>query len=323
MPIPQLTETQIQSARDIDLLSYLQTHAPHSIRKSGANEYCLVEHDSFKISNGFFNWFSRGVGGRGALDYLIKVEGMKFVDAVQHLTGVGVSPVTFINPAALPRASPPKPKRPLVLPERNRNNDRAYAYLRGRGIGKDLINRCIAGGLLYESAKAHRCVFVGKDGDGVAKFACERGTRDDWKKDVAGSDKRFSFHLPPSSDFGHKNLAVFESAIDVLAHHEIHRLEQSGKDGYRLSLGGTSPLALTGFLERNPQIRNVALCLDNDEAGINATAKIIEALGNNKHQVKITARPPPYGKDYADSLMAIRQQHNIQPPTRQHAGIAI
>ena len=321
MPIPQLTDTQIQSARDVDLLSYLQAHTPHSIRKSGVNEYCLVEHDSFKISNGFFNWFSRGVGGRGALDYLVKVEGMKFVDAVQHLTG-GIAPSYQRTVLPQPRASPIKQRRPFVLPERNRNNDRAYAYLRGRGIGKEIINRCIADGLLYESAKTHRCVFVGKDGDSVAKFACERGTRDDWKKDVVGSDKRFSFHLPPSTDFGHKNLAVFESAIDVLAHHEIHRMEQSGKDGYRLSLGGTSPLALASFLERNPQIKNVTLCLDNDEAGINATAKIIESLGRNKHEVKITVRPPPHGKDYADSLAAIQQQ-NIQQPTRQRAGILI
>ena len=74
--IPQLTEAQIQTARDIDLLSYLQTHAPHSIRKSGPNEYCLKAHDSLKISNGKWHWFSQGFGGHSALDYLIKVEGM-------------------------------------------------------------------------------------------------------------------------------------------------------------------------------------------------------------------------------------------------------
>ena len=272
--ILKLTESQIQAAREVDLLDYLQAHAPHSIRKSGANEYCLKAHDSLKISNGMFNWFSRGIGGRGALDFLIKVEGMGFVEAVETLTGKAAPAYQRIVTAE-PRASPPK--RPFKLPEPNRNNDRVYAYLRGRGVGKELINRCFVDGLIYESARTHRCVFVGKDGD-APKFACERGTRDDWKKDVVSSDKRFSFHLPPHGLPGQSNLAAFESAIDSLAHHELY----PDWDGYRLALSGTSSIALMSFLERNPQIENLMLCLDNDEAGINAANRIIEALGTHR-----------------------------------------
>ena len=62
--------------------------------------------------------------------------------------------------AAQPRASPFK------LPEPNRNNDHVYAYLRGCGISGKIIHHCIENGLLYESARDHRCVFVGKDGGG-------------------------------------------------------------------------------------------------------------------------------------------------------------
>ena len=319
--IPRLTESQIEQAREVDLLSYLQTHAPHSIRKSGANEYCLVAHDSFKMSNGKWFWHSRGFGGASALDFLIKVEGMGFVGAVESLTG-RTAPI--YQRAVLPQSRASPPKRSFVLPDVNRNNDRVYAYLRGRGIGKEIIHRCIADGLLYESTRTHRCVFVGKDENGVAKFACERGTRDQWKKDVTGSDKRFSFHLPPL-DTRRDSLAVFEGAVDVLAHVEVCRLKESSWDGYRLSLGGTSPLALTSFLERHPQIKNLILCLDNDEAGIRATGRIIETLGREKglQPLKISVCPPTVGKDYGDVLIGLQQQ-NSSKSTRQHqAGILI
>ena len=311
----RLTDEQIQQARSVDLLSYLQTYAPHSIRRSGLNEYCLREHDSFKISNGLWHWWSRGVGGVGALDFLIKVEGMGFVDAVEHLTG------RSITLPAPQKASPPKtraPPKPFKLPEPNRNADCVYAYLRGRGIGKELIYRCLREGLLYESSRTHRCVFVGKDGD-VPRFACERGTRDDWKKDVAGSDKRFSFHLPPSGG-GRNELAVFEGPVDVLAHHEICRLKHASWDGYRLSLGGTSPLALTSFLERHPQITKLYLCLDNDEPGHIATKRIIEELSGDERfsHLRIAVAQTSVGKDYGETLEKMKQL-NIQQSNRRQA----
>ena len=245
---------------------------------------------------------------------------MGFVDAVETLTE-RTAPTHQSVAIPQPRGSPPK--APFILPDANRNNDRMYAYLRGRGIGKETIHRCIADGLLYESARTHRCVFVGKDENGMAKFACERGTRDQWKKDVAGSDKRFSFHLPPLGA-RRDSLAVFEGAVDVLAHVEVCKLKQSSWDGYRLSLGGTSPLALLSFLERNPQTKKLILCLDNDVAGIQATGRIIEALGREKglQPLKISVHPPPVGKDYGDVLVGLQQQ-NISKSTRQQAGILI
>ena len=310
-----MTDEQIQQARDIDLLSYLQAHAPHSIRRSGLNEYCLREHDSLKISNGLWHWWSKGVGGRGALDFLIKVENMDFVDAVEHLTGGSIlPPLSQKTNLEKPRAPP----KLLKLPDPNRNNDRVYAYLRGRGIGKELLYRCLRAGLLYESAYTHRCVFVGKDGD-VPKFACERGTKDDWKKDVSGSDKRFSFHLPPAGN-GQNELAVYEGPVDVLAHHEICRLKHTSWDGYRLSLGGTSPIALTSFLERHPQITKLYLCLDNDEPGHIATKRIIEELSRDERfsHLRIAVAPTSVGKDYGETLEKM-QQLNIQQPNRRQA----
>ena len=50
-------------------------------------------------------------------------------------------------------------------------------------------------GLFYESRYNNEavCVFVGRDDTGTGRFACVRGIAGDLKKDISGSDKRFSF----------------------------------------------------------------------------------------------------------------------------------
>jgi len=306
--MPRLSDEQILKARDIDLLTYLQAYEPGSIRKNRAGEYYMVEHDSLKLSNG--KWFRHSTqqGGHSALDFLIKIRGVPFVDAVQSLTSGYV--FTDYKAEPLPKRPALKQSKPFALPKPNRNNDRVVAYLRGRGISKEVINKAVLAGVLFESLK-HRCVFVGKDESDVAKFACERGTVDDLKKDVAGSSKKYGFHLPPDEPNGHAGtiIAVFESPIDCLAHHTIHDIGQTGWDGYRLSLGDISSQALIGFLERHPQINNIQLCLDNDKAGQDATNCIIKELLGDKRfsHIKITVVPPPIGKDYADTLQAINQ----------------
>jgi len=314
--MPKLSEEQIRQARSVDLLAYLQAHEPGNVRKSrgNTNEYCMVEHDSLKMSNG--KWFrhSTGQGGHSALDFLIKVRGVHFVDAVQSLTG-GCAIDYKVRDAPV-HASPPKPQKTFTLPKPNRNADRVTAYLRGRGIGKDIINRCIRDGILYESVN-HRCVFVGKDENGKARFAFERGADDETKRDISGSSKRYGFSLPPKepNENGNSVLALFESPVDALADATIHDMGQTGWDGHRLSLGGVSSAALYGFLERNPRITSIRLCLDNDTAGKDATDRIIKELLNDKRyaHIRISAAPPPIGKDYADTALAITQNFISKP----------
>ena len=54
-------------------------------------------------------------------------------------------------------------------------------------------------------------------------------------------------------------MAVFEAPIDALSHATLQELEGWKWDGYRLSLGGTSHVALMAFLKRHPEIRRVNL----------------------------------------------------------------
>lgn len=73
-----VTPDVVEQARKVDLLSYLQATAPNELVRCGAEEYCTREHDSLKISHGKWYWWSRGIGGASALDYLVKGLGMDF-----------------------------------------------------------------------------------------------------------------------------------------------------------------------------------------------------------------------------------------------------
>lgn len=136
--MPKLSEEQIRQARSVDLLDYLQTHEPNNVRKTrgNTNEYYMVEHDSLKMSNG--KWFRHSTqqGGYSALDFLIKVRGIHFVDAVESLTGSYAFP-DYKDIQKTPASVSEKqvnPPKPFTLPTPNRNNGRVVAYLRGRGI---------------------------------------------------------------------------------------------------------------------------------------------------------------------------------------------
>ena len=46
---------------------------------------CIRDHQSLHISNGLWHWQSTGIGGRSALDFLIKVDNYSFLDAAMIL----------------------------------------------------------------------------------------------------------------------------------------------------------------------------------------------------------------------------------------------
>ena len=171
--MPGVTKEQIERAKEWDLLSYLQAFEPQELKKCGRTEYCTATHDSLKISNGRWNWHSRGIGGRTALDYLVKVRDMDFVSAVELLCGERGAAVPGLR-TETPVQMPPKPFR---LPEADPCGAAVASYLQGRGIDADIISRCISLGILYESRRYKNCVFVGRDLKGKARYAFLRVTR--------------------------------------------------------------------------------------------------------------------------------------------------
>lgn len=301
-----VSEEQIAAAREWDLYSYLARFEPDELVRTGRNSYRMRTHDSLKITNGMWYWWSHGIGGRTALDYLIKVQGMTFPEAVTRLAG---ETPDFSPAFPVERKAKPAEERIFALPEKNDNNRRVFAYLSGRGIDGEILRECMRTGLLYEAKEYHNCVFVGYDGE-EAKYGALRGsiTGSSFKGDVAVSDRQYCFSFPREMP-GQDTVYVFEGAIDALSYLTI--LKQAGgkwRETQCLSLGGVSgsgeetelPQALSGYLNRQPNIRRVVLCLDRDQTGLVA-AKTIKRLLGDAYEVQI--RPPQFGKDYNEQLV--------------------
>jgi len=261
----------VAQAKEMDLFTYLQRFDPDELVHVAGNEYSTKTHDSLKISNGMWIWNSRGIAGRSALDYLVKVRGMGFLDAVETILrelphapsparagGITEPPpnqrfggkrrsgeMSELLPSQRQNERyeagddvPPAfslPKQ-LQLPPAAPDNDRVIAYLTGRGIDRGIVDYCVATGRLYEGLPYHSAVFVGVDKAGLPRYAALRGTKGSFKGEASGSDKRYSFSLPAE---GNGILHLFESAVDALSFATLMKLQ--GQDWQRehlLSLAG-------------------------------------------------------------------------------------
>lgn len=306
--MPYVTPEQIERAKQIDLLTYLQQYEPHELVRFSGRVYTTHTHDSLKISNGKWYWWSRNIGGRSALDYLVKVRGMSFPEAVIQIDGQAV-----IVPPVTSRAQKTVEHKKLLLPEKNENNDRVIPYLIGRGIHRDIVDYCIQTGRLYQSRNYHNAVFVGFDQQGVPRYGTLRGTSGKrFMGEVNGSDKHFSFSISARNECS--KLHLFESAIDLLSYCTLELLsDRDWRQENYLSLAGIykpklnaeesiPPAALVQFLKDYPHIKNIALHLDNDTAG-RVAAKAMQQILSPGYIV--SNEPPKRGKDYNDYLKIV------------------
>lgn len=309
----RVTPEQIEQAKRSDLYSYLEQYEPDELVHVSGEEYCTRTHDSLRISRdkGKWHWCSRGFGGKTALDYLIKVKDMKFVDAVKLLCGYAITcePLSQIE-------TPQKrtEKKPFKLPPANLTNNVILDYLcKKRGLPKELVLECIRNKLIYESREHHNAVFVGYDAQGKPRYATMRGCYDKpFRMDVEGSDKSYSFSLP-AARVG-SVLYVFESAIDALS---FSAFKNVGGAAHLLSIAGVAPpqssdrkmrklpVALERYLQEHPEIKYIGLCLDNDPKGRAASREIARLL---EDRYMVYDMPPKIGKDYNDELKAIRMR---------------
>nr|WP_317359492.1 DUF3991 domain-containing protein [uncultured Tyzzerella sp.] len=260
------TQEQYKKASETNILDYLISNG-YNIKKVGANEYTLEEHDSMRINplkNNFF-WNSRNVGG-STIQFLQYYEGKSFVDAVKILSGEQASTTITNRPKYTPKI---EEKGKLILPEKNEDNKRAIAYLtKSRKLDFEIVNSLIKSGNIYESKDKHNVVFLGKDNKNNVKYAMQRSTLTEstYKGDCENSDKNFGFRI--NSQNNCDKVCVFESAIDLITHATISKhLGKDWKDINRVSLGCLSFKAMDNFLKDNNHIKEINLFLDNDEAG--------------------------------------------------------
>ena len=290
IPPPILNEL-----KKVDLVTYFRTIMPYELVKASANEYTTKTHDSLRMSNGLWNWCSKGVGGRNAIDYLMKTEQLEFNDAANLLLKQLQNKVPTID------QQPTKPKeKHIIIPEKNTASDNVISYLKSRGIDEEIIKECIEKHLIYEEKHYHNAVFVGYDEFGNIKYAGCRSTNETiFKQDATGSDKSYSFRL--ESNTKTDTIYIFEGAIDALSYStflKLYGIDYKAKT--LISLAGIYqpasdiskskiPLAIQRYLDKHPETKNIFLCFDNDKAGRKAS-KALQIVLADKYTVVI--KPP-------------------------------
>ena len=298
----QYTEEQIAKANQTNLVSFLNAQGEQLV-KSG-REYRWKKHDSVTISGNRWYRHSQCKGGY-PVDFVMEFYYATFPEAVKMLIG---------EEGEGRQKSCPAPSKDFRLPEKNENNEMIVKYLtESRELEKNLVLEWIAGGDIYEEKKHHNVIFIGRDADGIPRYAHCRGTGEmKYRGDVAGSDKAFGFCHRGTDN----QLFVFEAAIDLLSF--IQLFPKDWKKRSYLSLGGVSSMALMSFLSERPQITSVFLCLDNDQAGNEACEKLAGEISEGYTVI----RPKPSRKDWneilcdknADRKKAIAETITIKVP---------
>lgn len=140
----QFTNEQKEQARMTDIAALLQRQG-EKLKRSGS-EYEWKD-GSQKVTVRGNLWFHQyeQVGG-DAIDFVIRFYHKNYPEAVEYLLG---------GSGGVLESSPPVPQKlspPFVLPKRNHDMHRVYAYLVNcRGIDKDVLYAFANKGMIYES----------------------------------------------------------------------------------------------------------------------------------------------------------------------------
>ena len=133
----RLPAENIKTAREVQLVDFLNTYRPGELVRKSRDEYCTKSHSSLRItpSKNLFHWCSQSKGGRGALDYLLTVEGMSFRSAVMLLNEMELVPFQQARAAAEESSR----THDFTLPRPDKNAQAATAYLMHRGISPKVL----------------------------------------------------------------------------------------------------------------------------------------------------------------------------------------
>ena len=297
------TEQQKTQARQTDIAELLRSQG-ETLKRSGSESEWMDGGQKVTIRGNLWYHQYEQVGG-DAVDFVRRFYNKSYPEAMEYLLG-GSGGTLAVFPSVQ------KEEKPFVLPPKNDNMRRVFAYLLNRrGIDREVLYAFVHKGMIYESADYHNAVFVGFDSNGNAKHAHKRGTgfESSYKGNVSGSQPEYSFHWSGQSD----TLYLFEAPIDMLSFISMQK-EGWRQHSYAASCS-VSDRVLFQMLKDNPNIRQVVLCLDSDEPGQTAAKRIADKLFVQGTASEILV---PVHKDWNEDLLAaaslsISKEQEVQP----------
>ena len=113
--MPGVTEQEIAQAKQMNLYQYMQLCEPGNFKPEGPGQFRHKGHSSLTFAeDGSWTYFKTKATGRTALNYLIAVEGVSFVEAVRE--------INRIQGGVRPSFQPVKAPHPLPRRKRQRNS---------------------------------------------------------------------------------------------------------------------------------------------------------------------------------------------------------
>ena len=298
MPYIQYTAEQKEYANSVSLVDFLLRRG-EKLKKSGSEYRWVSGHGSMTIKENKWHRHSVKEGGY-PVSFCMEFLNMKYQDAMNAL----LDGVMNLSPEQLHQKSetaakvrPPTEKESFALPPKSDTMKRTYAYLtKARGIDSEVVNTFVRAKKIYEEEAHHNIVFVGHDENDKARYAHQKGTLtygDSFCGEVKNSDKQYGFNYRGTSN----RLHVFESPVDMLSYISLNK--DNWQEHSYLALGGVAEKALLHFLHQNESVSHITLCLDTDNAGIEAMSKIIIPLTQMNRTVDVNLSK---GNDWNDNL---------------------
>ena len=300
-----ITKQQRYLAGRTDLVALLRSRG-ETLKKLGSEWEWKFHDERVTIRNNV--WFDQYTQkGGDAVDFFHYFYGESEEQAVAMLLNCSIADLEKLPARSPSRGAPTidKQEKTLEIPPAHSNMRRVFAYLcQTRGIAPEVVSAFARKGFLYESASHHNAIFVGQDEQGKIRHLHARGTLtgSHFRQTLPGSEKEYSFHWQGTSG----KLYAFEAPIDLLSYISLH--PEGWQSHTYVALCGVSTAPIHRLLETQPQLEEITLCLDNDEAGHNAARRIAGEL-LQEWNVTVSAEFPTL-KDWNDELLANHQEES-------------
>lgn len=303
------------------------------LRKTGANEYKGVEHDSLVItpSKNAWYWNSEGKGGKGALsfakEYALRDQNLDKKD--RFLKAMEMVVKSNINEEELKEVK----REPFKLDKKqfSKSFDKAESYLTNvRGLSPFLVEKLHQQGVI-EQDKFGNALFMWRDPTTKeVKGITKQGTTINHKK----YGKRGTLkNIEKNSEYGYgfsfdsldiaqgkgapENIRFFESSIDAMSYYNLNPKKLSNTRF--VSMDGLKKEVVVNYLNATADelaksgkaLKSIAFGVDNDEAGTRFMKEMgqYSAKNNRGEVIKLKSAQPSkkYGKDWNDVLKNVRK----------------
>ncbi len=245
-------------------------------------------------------------GGGGAIDLVMHVQGLNYIEALSWLRGSSPYVTYSYIPNKPLKGKQAQEELPDKFPACHIRDESKWLDVKRyltekRGLSEQLVSELHQQGMIHADCRRNAMFFRHSLGDnfsrGEAIGASLRGTEGDFKGLTPGTRREAGYFWFQLGQEEVKRVILTESPIDAMS---VATLEQQHPDGATVYLGvdgaGSVPeAALRSLIDRGGQ---VIVAYDHDRAGEEMAWKVAQTLP------AVSRMKPALGKDWNEQLLS-------------------